>query len=270
MKKKRRIYKIKYALSVSVMYKKANIKHTRVNFIYCTLVWRYEWMNECLRGRPSRPLHRDLMVYCASSFSVIPSATPRFESSVGFWTWGRQSSHLVPKSIDPSDVLAGFEPLVRSCLWLRFQQQVHWLQLGPLMVHQMFEGNRRQRMLGKNFRSRAEWDVTPVLIVIYESDKMRFLAYFPLFWKIKGGLCDHLAVHVCEFPINVGMPESVFMKLGMYIMAPSSIPPINKCIPPIVARQRLGKNVTAPTNTHATIELLDASFSIGSCSIKGK
>jgi hypothetical protein len=31
--------------------------------------------------------------------------------------------------------------------------------------------------------------------------------------------------------------------------------------PPIVARQQLGKNVTAATNTHATIgELLNASF----------
>jgi hypothetical protein len=37
--------------------------------------------------------------------------------------------------------------------------------------------------------------------------------------------------------------------------------------PLIVARQRLGKNVTAATNTHATIEeLLDASFSIRSVS----
>jgi hypothetical protein len=45
---------------------------------------------------------------------------------------------LVPKSIDPSDVLVGFEPFVRSCLWLRFQQQVRWLQLGPLMVYQSF------------------------------------------------------------------------------------------------------------------------------------
>jgi hypothetical protein len=35
------------------------------------------------------------------------------------------------------------------------------------------------------------------------------------------------------------------------------------CIPPIVARQRLGRNVTAVTNTNATIEeLLDASFSV--------
>jgi hypothetical protein len=55
------------------------------------------------------------------------------------------------------------------------------------------------------------------------------------------------------------------------------------CIPPIVARQRLGKsllvvakqrlgrNVTAATNTHATIEeLLDASFSMWPVSYQGK
>jgi hypothetical protein len=29
---------------------------------------------------------------------------------------------------------AGFEPLVHPCLWLRFQQQVHWMQLGTLTV----------------------------------------------------------------------------------------------------------------------------------------
>jgi hypothetical protein len=70
------------------------------------------------------------------------------------------------------------------------------------------------------------------------------------------------------------MPKPVFMKLGMYIMAPEPISTayfINpshqsvsvcvyllsllgkgsvKCIPPFVARQRLGKNVTAATNTH--------------------
>jgi hypothetical protein len=55
------------------------------------------------------------------------------------------------------------------------------------------------------------------------------------------------------------------------------------CIPPIVARQRLGnnpplvdrrrlgRNVTAVTNTHATIEeLLDASFSVWPVSYQGK
>jgi hypothetical protein len=45
-----------------------------------------EWMNECKRGRPSRPLHRDLVVYCASPFSIVPSATQRFGWSAGFWT----------------------------------------------------------------------------------------------------------------------------------------------------------------------------------------
>jgi hypothetical protein len=39
--------------------------------------------------------------------------------------------------------------------------------------------------------------------------------------------------------------------------------------PLIVARQRLSRNVTAVTNKHATIEeLLDASFLCGPCSIK--
>jgi hypothetical protein len=39
---------------------------------------------------------------------------------------------------------------------------------------------------------------------------------------------------------------------------------------PIVARQRLGKKVTEVTNTHATIELLDASFSMWLVSYQGK
>jgi hypothetical protein len=68
----------------------------------------------------------------------------------------------------------------------------------------------------------------------------------------------------------------------MYIMAPEPIPMtyfINSshqsvCLYvylPIVARQRLGKNVIAATNTHSTIEeLLDASFSVGSVSYEGK
>jgi hypothetical protein len=41
--------------------------------------------------------------------------------------------------------------------------------------------------------------------------------------------------------------------------------------PPIVARQLLGKNVTATTNTHATIEeLLDASFYMRSLSYQSR
>jgi hypothetical protein len=66
------------------------------------------------------------------------------------------------------------------------------------------------------------------------------------------------------------------MKLGMYIIVPESIStayfkyPSHQSVclyvcPSIVARQRLGKSVTAAMNTHETIaELLDASFSMRS------
>jgi hypothetical protein len=63
------------------------------------------------------------------------------------------------------------------------------------------------------------------------------------------------------------------MELGMYIMTPKSIsaahfmnPSISLCLYMylhIVARQRVGKNVTAAKNIHETIEeLFDASFSM--------
>jgi hypothetical protein len=62
-----------------------------------------------------------------------------------------------------------------------------------------------------------------IIVIIIMIDNITLLS---LFWKIKEGLCDHLAV----------------------------------CVPP-VARQQLGKNDTA-TNTYAAIEqLLDAMFS---------
>jgi hypothetical protein len=55
------------------------------------------------------------------------------------------------------------------------------------------------------------------------------------------------------------------MKFGMNIIAHE--PTSTECIPHIVAKQRLSKNVKAGTNTHATIEeLLDASFSMLSVS----
>jgi hypothetical protein len=78
------------------------------------------------------------------------------------------------------------------------------------------------------------------------------------------------------------MPEPIVMKLGMHIMAPEPIStaylknPSHQSVclyvyPPIVARQRLGKNVTATTNTQVTIdELLDSSFSMGSVSYQRK
>jgi hypothetical protein len=90
------------------------------------------------------------------------------------------------------------------------------------------------------------------------------------------------------------MPEPIFIKLGTYITAPEPTQGPNLknpshrfvCLyvyPPIVAKQRLGKNplivarqrlgrdVTAVTNTHATIaELLEASFSMWPVSYQGK
>jgi hypothetical protein len=71
------------------------------------------------------------------------------------------------------------------------------------------------------------------------------------------------------------------MKPGMYIMAPEPIStayfinPSHRSVcryvyPPIVARKRLGKNVTVATKTHAAIEvLLECHFLYGPCHIKG-
>jgi hypothetical protein len=73
--------------------------------------------------------------------------------------------------------------------------------------------------------------------------------------------------------------QPVFVKLGVYIMPPEPISTaylINPshqsvCISPIVARQQLGKNFTAATNTRATMEeLLVASFSKLSVSYQRK
>jgi hypothetical protein len=77
------------------------------------------------------------------------------------------------------------------------------------------------------------------------------------------------------------MPEPIFMKLCMYIMEPEPIStayfinPSQKSVclyvyPPFVARQRLGTNVTAATNTHAMEELLARRFLRGPCRIRGK
>jgi hypothetical protein len=42
------------------------------------------------------------------------------------------------------------------------------------------------------------------------------------------------------------------------------------CILPIIARSRLGKDVPAATNTHATIELLEGVVSVRSVSCERK
>jgi hypothetical protein len=78
------------------------------------------------------------------------------------------------------------------------------------------------------------------------------------------------------------MPETIFMKLGTYIMAPEPIStayfvyPSQQSVylyvyPPTVARQRLGENLTAATNTKATIEeLIEALFFMRSVSYQSK
>jgi hypothetical protein len=75
------------------------------------------------------------------------------------------------------------------------------------------------------------------------------------------------------------MPEPVYTELGMDIMAPETIstaslvtPSLGLYVyPPIFARQRLCKNVTAATNINATIkERMNPLFSLQSVIIKGK
>jgi hypothetical protein len=81
------------------------------------------------------------------------------------------------------------------------------------------------------------------------------LAYFPCFEKIRLDVC------LCIPPINFWMPEHMFMKLGMYIVAPELISaayfinPSHQSVclyvyPSTFARQGLSKNVNMATNTH--------------------
>jgi hypothetical protein len=79
-----------------------------------------------------------------------------------------------------------------------------------------------------------------------------------LFWK-KKSFWNHLAVCVSVYHplINFWMPEPIFTKLDMCIMAPETITtayftnPSHQCVcvypTRIVARKRLGKNVPAAT-----------------------
>jgi hypothetical protein len=74
-------------------------------------------------------------------------------------------------------------------------------------------------------------------------------------------------------PFNFWMPESIFMKLGMHIMAsepiwmayfvnPSHQSAFLYVCPSIVAKQWLCKNVTAASTNGTTEELWDTSFSV--------
>jgi hypothetical protein len=86
--------------------------------------------------------------------------------------------------------------------------------------------------------------------------------YFPYFEVIKECLWDHLSLSLCLcIPrINFWMPEPVFMKLDMYIMAPEVVltayfikhshQSVCLCVYlPIVEMQRLSKHVLATMNT---------------------
>jgi hypothetical protein len=105
-----------------------------------------------------------------------------------------------------------------------------------------------------------------------------------LFWKkyISRLMITMLSVYPSPPPpVNFWVPQPIFMKISVYIMAPEPIPmayfinPSHRsmCLHvylPIAAKQRLGKNVTAATNTHAIEELLNASFSMRSLSYQRK
>jgi hypothetical protein len=60
------------------------------------------------------------VVHFASPFLVIPSAIPHFGYSVGFYTWERRNSHLVPWNIYPGDgILNKLEPHIhKGYVWL--------------------------------------------------------------------------------------------------------------------------------------------------------
>jgi hypothetical protein len=83
-----------------------------------------------------------------------------------------------------------------------------------------------------------------------------FLAYFSLFWKIKVGLWDHHAVRVT---VNAGLLtepicETWYAYRSTWAYRSSALRktlPSVCCVlvPPVVARQRLGKHVSAAPNT---------------------
>jgi hypothetical protein len=101
------------------------------------------------------------------------------------------------------------------------------------------------------------------------------LSLLYLFWKMKIGWWNHHGVLCLPTPppINFWTPEPIYIKLGMCIMAPEPIStacfinPSHQSVclyvyPLIAAMQRLGKNVTAATNTHTTIEALKSTSSV--------
>jgi hypothetical protein len=103
-----------------------------------------------------------------------------------------------------------------------------------------------------------------------------FLAYFLYFDKI--GLCDHPAACVSVYPpINFWMPDTWYVYHDTWAhlngVLHKSLPSVcvSVCVPLIIARQRLDKNVTAATTTHVTKKICwMRHFLCGPCRIKGK
>jgi hypothetical protein len=109
---------------------------------------------------------------------------------------------------------------------------------------------------------------------LWSNRNITFLAYSPYFEKVKLGLSDH-PPPTFEYP-NQSLRTS-YVPHGNWVhlngVLHKSLPSVCVfvCSPPIVARQRVGKDVTAATNTHPTIqELLDASFYMRSASYHRK
>jgi hypothetical protein len=106
-----------------------------------------------------------------------------------------------------------------------------------------------------------------------------FLSYFPYFEKNNSRLmrspcflCLCVSLPLTFEWLNQSLWNLVCISCHLspsqrYFITPSHQSVRLYAYPPFVARQRLGKNVTAATNTHAKInELLDASFSMRSVS----
>jgi hypothetical protein len=96
--------------------------------------------------------------------------------------------------------------------------------------------------------------------------------------KRKVGLWDRVAVCMCLcIPPPLSSLRNGLVKASLLLLGNGSVKHLIVArqwlgkSPPIVARQRLGRNVTAVTNTHVTIEeLLDASFWMSPVSLQGK
>jgi hypothetical protein len=107
---------------------------------------------------------------------------------------------------------------------------------------------------------------TSSLLTFPDQNYVEFLAYFPILEKQSSLMRSRCCLCVC---VSVYPPIVVRQRLGKNLLIVSR-QRLDKT-PSIVTRQRLVRNVTAVTNTHATIEeLLDASFSMWPVSFQRK